>query len=71
MHLKVSKALTWPLYQDLREVMESNLGYAEQAWKYMTICSYAVTHAEGLGNKFGNVMKIVKVNPVSSVEQIW
>ena len=28
-------------------------------------------HAEALGNKFEHGIKMVKVNPVSSVEQIW
>ena len=46
------------------------IGYAEQACKYMTICCIRFPHAEALGNKFGHVIKMVKVNPVSSFEQI-
>ena len=48
-------------------------GYAEleQTWKYMIICCISFTHTEALGNKFYHLIKMVKVNPVSPLEQVW
>ena len=40
----------------------------EQAWKYTEIHDYMLYK---LSPKFDHVIKMVKVNPVSSLEQIW
>ena len=49
------------------------IGYAglEQAWKYMTICCISFHPCRRIRKQFDHVIKMVRVNLVSSFEQIW